>query len=201
MTTPSPKLACTTSSPVANESDGLGLRAPARRAAERPAGERLLLGALALDQLVGQLGEEARREAGLAPGEHPAAARVCHPEPLAGPRDADVGEPALLLLVSLLERARVREDALLAADDEDGVVLQALGVVEGHQRDLGLVALQVVLVGVERDRLQELLERRSSDGPSTSRLASNSAATPTSSSRFSILPSASIVRSARSASR
>ena len=31
---------------------------------------------------------------------------------------------------------------------------------QGHQRDLRLAALEVVLVGVERDRLQELLERR-----------------------------------------
>src|SRR5215210_5185031 len=130
------------------------------RGAEGPAGERLLLRALALDQILGQLGEEARGKAGLATREEAAAAGVGHAEALPRPRDADVAEAALLLLVPLLEGARVREDALLAADDEDGVVLETLGVVQGHQGDLGLAALEVVLVGVERDRLEELLQWR-----------------------------------------
>ena len=34
------------------------------------------------------------------------------------------------------------EGALLAADQEDGLVFEALGVVEGHQRDQGLVVAQ-----------------------------------------------------------
>ena len=78
-------------------------------------------------------------------------------ELLHGPGDADVGEAALLLeLVGLGERAQVGEDAVLQADEEDDGVLEPLGRVQGHQRDLGLVGVEVVGVGHEADRLEEL---------------------------------------------
>ena len=62
--------------------------------------------------------------------------RVREREALHGARHADVGEPPLLLDVVVLDRARVREDPLLHADHEDGAVLEALRVVERHQRHL-----------------------------------------------------------------
>ncbi len=52
------------------------------------------------------------------------------------------------------------EGAVLAADDEDRVVLQPLGVVDGHQGDQLPFLLDRVLVGEQRDLLQELLQRR-----------------------------------------
>ena len=56
-------------------------------------------------------------------------------EPLLGTGEADVAEPPLLLDALLLDRARVREDALLHADEEHRAELEALRVVERHQRD------------------------------------------------------------------
>ena len=53
----------------------------------------------------------------------------------------------------------MREHAVLQTDDEDHPELEALGVVEGHQRDDPLVVAQVVLLGEERDLLEELLDR------------------------------------------
>ncbi len=50
----------------------------------------------------------------------------------------------------------MREDAVLAAGDEDGRVLEALGVVQRHQRHQALVVGARVGVGDERDLLQEL---------------------------------------------
>ena len=77
-----------------------------------------------------------------------------------GPRDADVGEPALLLqLVGLGQRPGVREDPFLDADEEHDRELEALGRVQRHQHDLVVVG-DVVGVGDERDLLQELVEPR-----------------------------------------
>ena len=107
-------------------------------------------------------GSSARKREGrfqLAPPCSDRRRRAGEPEALAGAGDADVGEPALLLDVALLERARVREDALLAADDEDGVVLEPLGVVQRHQRRQALLVADRVLLGDERDLGQELLQR------------------------------------------
>ena len=53
----------------------------------------------------------------------------------------------------------MREDALLHAGDEDDRVLQALGVVDRHERDEALVVGARVGVGDERDALQEDVER------------------------------------------
>ena len=52
----------------------------------------------------------------------------------------------------------MREDAVLETDHEHDVVLEALRVVEGHQRHDPLVVLQVVLLGEEGDLLEELLD-------------------------------------------
>ena len=49
--------------------------------------------------------------------------------------DRHVAEAALLLEVRLLDRARVREEVLLHPDHEDRVELEALRVVQRHQRD------------------------------------------------------------------
>ena len=65
---------------------------------------------------------------------------------------------AALLQVALLDRARVRENALLAADHEDHLVLEPLGVVQRHQRREALLLAQAVLFGDQRDLRQELLQ-------------------------------------------
>src|ERR671923_274081 len=61
--------------------------------------------------------------------------------------------------VAALDRAHVREHAVLEPDDEDDPELETLGVVERHQRDDALVVAQVVLLGEERELLEELLHR------------------------------------------
>ena len=71
----------------------------------------------------------------------------------------DVGEPPLLLQPALVERARVREDAVLHPDHEHDRELEALGVVQRHQRHEALVVAQRVDVGDQRDLLQELADR------------------------------------------
>ena len=117
-----------------------------RPPSSRPAGRRLAAvgrparqpPALAdvLDQLLGDLVEEPRRRVVLRGAEQHAAPRVAHVQPLAGPGDADVGEPPLLLqLLGLGEGPEVREDALLRPDQEHDGELQPLGRVQRHQHD------------------------------------------------------------------
>src|SRR5688500_9294378 len=102
---------------------------------------------MTLDEVVGQLIEEARGNADLAAAaEQPPLASPGQIEALTGAGDADVTKAPLLLLAALLECAHVREDPLLHADHEDDVVLEALGVVEGHQGHQRLLAAQVVLL-------------------------------------------------------
>ena len=115
--------------------------------------------ALALD-LLRQLVEEARGEVVLAPAEERARERVGQREPLHRARHADVAEAPLLLDALLLDRARVREDPLLHPDHEDRAELEALRVVERHQGDEAALVADRVLVGDERDVLQEAGERR-----------------------------------------
>src|SRR6202008_1161398 len=107
----------------------------------------------------------------------------------------DVAEPPLLLDPLLLDRARVREDALLHADQVDRAELEALRVVQGHERDERAVAADRVLVGVERDLLEE---GRESLVFRLGLLSPLSRGTDRSSWRFSMRPCASIVRSASS---
>ena len=96
-------------------------------------------------------------------------------QPLLGPGDADVGQPALLLqLARVAERAQVREDAVLQAGQEDDRELQALGGVQRHQRDhAGVVAGDRDLVGVghQRDLLEEVGDRAARGWPPRTRAA------------------------------
>ena len=113
----------------------VGAAGPAERRAE----------ALPVEQVAGDLVEEARRRVVLRCTPRGADGRAREVEPLAGPGDADVGEAALLLeLLGVAERAHVREDAVLEAGEEDDRELEALGRVQRHQRDdalrLGLAA-------------------------------------------------------------
>src|ERR687892_1789953 len=114
----------------------------------------------ALDLLVGELLEEAARQPVVARTPERAGGRVREHEPLLRARETDVGQAALFLEPLLLERARVREDALLHPDEEDGAELQPLRVVERHQRHEAALLLQLVLVGVKGDLLEELREAR-----------------------------------------
>ena len=125
--------------------------------------ERVVAGAAAgrtephvLDQVRRHLGDEAARHGrlGLAPGR--ARPGVRNGEMLAGPGDADVEEPALLLqLARLGQGAEVGEDPLLQPHHEDRRVFQALRRVQRHQRDPGAVAVDLVGVGHEGHRLEE----------------------------------------------
>ena len=80
-------------------------------------------------------------------------------EALARPRQAHVGEAALLLhLARVVERPGVREDALLQAADEDDVELEALGGVQRDERDPVAVAGVGILVGHQRRLLEQAVE-------------------------------------------
>ena len=163
-TTPSPNCACTTSSPSANEArlPPPPRRRLGRRGAAAPGGRRGRAGGrvlVAVGELDRDLVDEAAAQVPVAAAEQRARARVREVELALGARDAHVGEPALLLEVARLDRAHVREHAVLEPDDEHDPELEPLGVVEGHQRDDALVVAQVVLLGEERDLLEELLDR------------------------------------------
>ena len=120
--------------------------------------------ALPVDQVGRDLVEEPGRRVVLRCAPGGADRRAGQVQPLAGPGDADVGEPPLLLeLLGVAERAQVREGAVLHAGEEHDRELQALGGVQGHQRDdpglLGLLGVgDLVGVGDERDPLEEVLE-------------------------------------------
>ena len=115
--------------------------------------------ARAVQELVGDLDEEAAgdRERGPAPGR--TARRVREVETLAGARQAHVGEaPLLLHLARIVEGPRMREDALLEPADEDDVELEALGRVQRDERDLVGVAGVGVLVRHEGCLLEQAIE-------------------------------------------
>src|SRR6202012_1082881 len=98
----------------------VGGRAPGHAGAPR--------GRVAFGQLDRDLVDEARGQVALGAAEELAFACPGQVEALFGAGDADVTEAPLLLFAALLERPHVREGAVLAADDEDRVVLQALRV-------------------------------------------------------------------------
>ena len=110
--------------------------------------------------MLGDLVEEAAGQVVLAAPPQAARAGVQQIQAVHRPGHPDVRESALLLDVLLVERALVREDALFHAGDEDDGELEALGVVEGHQREeLARVGIGVG-VGVEGDLLEKAVERR-----------------------------------------
>ena len=112
------------------------------------------------DEMRGNLFEETRGNGWLG---HVAAvtatiAGACHHERVHGACHADVAEAALLFEAGGIgEGARVGKKALLHAGEEDERKLEALGGVQGHQRDLGFGA---VAVGVadERGVIEELVQ-------------------------------------------
>src|SRR5687768_3096094 len=115
---------------------------------------------LALDVPIGQLVEEAGGQVSGRPPPQQARGRVRQRQLLLRPGQADVEEPPLLLHPLLLDRTRAREDLLLDPDDEHRAELEPLRVVDRHQRHVRLLAGERVLVGVERDLLQEAREAR-----------------------------------------
>src|SRR5205807_4189486 len=107
-----------------------GLRAsagrPRRRASADPRERRALL--LAVGEPGGDLAQEPAGGAPAPRAEHVPGPRVGQVQIALRARDADVAEAALFLEAPLVERARVREDSLLAADHEDDPELEPLGV-------------------------------------------------------------------------
>src|ERR1019366_2625031 len=124
---------------------------------ERAGPEDHLLGLL--EQVGRDLVEEAAGHAERLRAEDGPAARIGQIQLAHRPRDADVEEPPLLLQGAFVDRARVREDPLLAARDEHDRILEALGVMQSHQRDQTLLLASGVRVGDQRDPLQEDVER------------------------------------------
>ena len=106
------------------------------------------------------LEQEPRRDGRLAhPPGHPPP-RVRQVQPALGAGDPDVGEPSFLLeLLLVVERPAVREQALLEAGDEHDRELEALGGMEGDERDRVGVALVRILVGDERGLLEQPVQR------------------------------------------
>ena len=155
-TTPSPSAAWRTESPVAR--DGTSARGATSGAGDLDAQEKGR-SALAHDLALRQLVEEARREVVRPRPEQRPRGGMRERQALLRARHADVGETPFLLDPLLLDRAHVREDPLLHADEEHRAELEALRVVDRHQRDERLLVAQRVLVGVERDVLEEAGER------------------------------------------
>ena len=79
-----------------------------------------------------------------------------HIEPASGPRDGHIHEPTLLLEpVGLGHTVLVGEEPLFQAREKDGLKLQALGRVNGHELH-GILALgRLVVAGLERGMAQE----------------------------------------------
>ena len=147
-TVPSPKASWLTRSPTSTEMTARLPRPPRRPPVDSPvAATRACADAVAggagrrleprpVHGVGGQLVEEpGRRVVGRLP---PAGAhlRPGEEQPLLRPRDADVGQPPLLLqLARVAQRPQVREDAVLERGQEDDGELQALGGVQRHHRD------------------------------------------------------------------
>ena len=151
---PSPSVAWRTSSPT--ESAGIGrsgVAAPAAAGRDQPVSRW---------RSISPCGSSDRNRDGRLYPRAPKIVRrvrVRQREPLAGAGHPDVAEPPLLVLGVLLERALVREEPLLHADHEDDRELEPLGVVQRHQGDVRALDVERVLVGEERDLLEERVER------------------------------------------
>ena len=151
-------------------------------------GRRSRLPSATLHERLRDLVEEPARRVVLGRTAQRSAPRVGEVEPVHGAGDADVGEPALLLELERVRRgSEVREHAVLQADQEHVGELEALGRVQRHEHDGGLVLVlgDVIGVGDEADLLEEPGDVVELAGPR-----------PTSSARFSSRPSASMVCSA-----
>ena len=146
----------------------------------------------------GNLVDEARRLGGLVVAEHAPPRRRRQHQPSLRARDADVAEPPLLLELRLVVgRARVRKQALLEAADDHDRELQSLGAVHRHHQHPGVLG-PGFLVDVRQQR-QLIDEASRATAPAC--VISYSRAADTSSSRFSIRPSASSLRSSRRSCR
>ena len=106
---------------------------------------------------LGNLLEEAAGRVGLDGAVGATRGGVREVELLAGARDGDVGQAALLLELGRVGVAEggVGEDALLHAGNEDHRELQALGGVDGHHRDGVLLACERVKVAAQGEPLHE----------------------------------------------
>src|SRR3546814_2768280 len=87
--------------------------------------------------------------------------------------DRDIGEAAFLLEAreaAFVERALRGEDAFFPAGEEDGAEFQALGGVDRHDRDLGLVGGRVV-IHHQADVFEERSEEHTSELQSLMRIS------------------------------
>ena len=112
-----------------------------------------------MDQLARHLADKAAARVGLRLAEEAAGLGVREEELLAGARDGHVGQAALLFNTALEHGVAVREDGLLHAGHEDDVELEALGGVDGHERDLFLGVVDRVEVRAQREPLHEVCQR------------------------------------------
>ena len=162
-----------------------------------------------LNELGWNLLEETRRRVVVGSSEqHPAPGRG-QVEPILGSGHAHIGQAALLFhLVGVTQRSHVGKDPILHPRQEDGRILESLGVVEGHQRDGPRPFLQLVgfVLQGTRSRGRAPADRGWEGRPTPTPLItapslriSNSSATEASSRRFSIRPRASMVLSDSSA--
>ncbi len=123
------------------------------------AGPRLPAPGRGPHQGLGDLLEKAARRVVLGLTPQVPAPGVRQIELLPGPGDADVGQPPFLFhLGRLAERAQVRKDPVLEADDEHHRVLQTLRRMQGHERHPGGVAVDLVGVGHQAHLLEEGLQ-------------------------------------------
>ena len=114
-----------------------------------------------LEELLGHLVDEPAAGVCLRVVEDAARLRVREKQALAGARDGDVRQAALLLHPVFHDGAAVGEDALLHAGDKDGVEFEPFRRVHRHERD-GLVRIvaQRVKVGTQREPFHEVGQRR-----------------------------------------
>ena len=125
-------------------------------AAVKSAGARSSAVAAVRLVLLGDLAQEAAGQlVARAPVERPRTG-IREVEGIPGPGDTHVAKPPLFFQPLLVQRARVRKQALLHPGDEHHRELKPLGVVEGHEGHQGLARLQTVDVGVEADLLEKI---------------------------------------------